>query len=156
MWLLQGWLHKCIKGYEPGTEDSFCGIYDFVCFLFRRKREKKKKNQLTTQLAAIGRFNHGFFVLFIYLLFKLGPNYSFVYLLFNNTSGKDTSYDWTFIKRQSFLWANKTTAPTGTTMWLLSNPLSSAGTANMAWSNTFRYATPSRTLRLTSRFQNTQ
>lgn len=87
----------------------------FFCFLFRRKQEKK--NQLTTQLAAIGRFNHGFFfVLFIYLLFKLGPNYSFVCLLFNNTSGKDTSYDWTFIKRQSFLWANKTTAPTGTTM----------------------------------------
>lgn len=31
---------------------------------------KKKKNQLTTQLAAIGRFNHGFFLfcLFIYYL----------------------------------------------------------------------------------------
>lgn len=27
---------------------------------------KKKKNQLTTQLAAIGRFNHGFFC-FVYL-----------------------------------------------------------------------------------------
>lgn len=40
----------------------------FFCFLFRRKQEKK--NQLTTQLAAIGRFNHGFFLfcLFIYYL----------------------------------------------------------------------------------------
>lgn len=67
MRLLQGWLHKCIKGYEPGTEDSFCGIYDFFCFLFRRKLEKK--NPLTTQLAAIGRFNHVFlFCLFIYYL----------------------------------------------------------------------------------------
>lgn len=98
---------------EPKTASVASTI--FSAFYFAGN--EKKKNQLTTQLAAIGRFNHVFlFCLFIYLLFKLGPNYSFVYLLFNNTSGKDTSYDWTFIKRQSFLWANKTTAPTGTTM----------------------------------------
>lgn len=62
MWLLQGWLHKCIKGYEPGASVAST---IFFCFLFRRKQEKKK-NQLTTQLAAIGRFNHGFFC-FVYL-----------------------------------------------------------------------------------------
>lgn len=32
-------------------------------------QEMRKKNPLTTQLAAIGRFNHVFFVLFIYLFF---------------------------------------------------------------------------------------
>lgn len=103
----------CISVLKVMSQELLWHLRFFSAFYFAGN--KKKKNQLTTQLAAIGRFNHGFFC-FVYLLFKLGPNYSFVCLLFNNTSGKDTSYDWTFIKRQSFLWANKTTAPTGTTM----------------------------------------
>lgn len=54
----------CISVLKVMSQELLWHLRFFFCFLFRRKQEKK--NQLTTQLAAIGRFNHGFFC-FVYL-----------------------------------------------------------------------------------------
>lgn len=72
-----------VMSQEPKTasvESTFAGFF----LLFISQEMRKKKNPLTTQLAAIGRFSHGFFCLFVCLfVVKLGPNYSLSYLLFN-------------------------------------------------------------------------
>lgn len=53
----------CISVLKVMSQELLWHLRFFSAFYFAGN---KKKNQLTTQLAAIGRFNHGFFC-FVYL-----------------------------------------------------------------------------------------
>lgn len=55
----------CISVLKVMSQELLWDLRFFSAFYFAGNK-KKKKNQLTTQLAAIGRFNHGFFC-FVYL-----------------------------------------------------------------------------------------